>query len=463
MNHRTASKLAAFLLVSCPWAPALAQPAPDKPPADAVPAEKPPPDSPSPEKAAADKAAADKAAAEKAAAEKAAADKAAADQKLGPSRVQGSPHEPQPPKAQVPILPTEGAEPVVARPITFSSRGFSAWPIALIQAQVTPYVGKNVSFAAGDIAERPGFRLRRARFGVGGTYESMLEVKLTGELNTDAQATITLHDAWFGVRPWKALGAYMGILEVPYSRSAMGPTAATVFVDRPLAVRAMAPYHQLGMLVSGSVASGKLQYAAGVFNGFERFDLFYSGYKDSLAALGNRFDNLAYVARVATSILSSGPEIAVYGDYHDHLDIGASYFFNDGGARNVHSVEGDIFFQKSGVRLLGEVLYSTAIPESQPTTVTTQTAPITSYAIVFEGGYTFQRTLGAHLRFEWIDPNTVVQDAADNWLLTAVLAFQPPVVGDYVKAQLEFTHREEVHAKSLDNDSLTLQTQFVLQ
>jgi Phosphate-selective porin O and P len=349
------------------------------------------------------------------------------------------------------------------RPIRLTSNGFAAWPILMVQAQATPYVGKNASFAAGDIAERPGFRLRRARFGMGGSYESLLHVRFTSELNSDTQSALTVRNAWLGFTPKEYFGAYMGIVDVPFSRSGLMPTADTALIDRPLAVRSLSPFQQLGMLVGGSVAAGKLQYYLGLFNGFQRSDLFYSGYRDSMAALGNRFDNLAYAARVGTSLLSSGPEIAAYRDTNDQLNAGASYFYSDGGARDIHSMEGDIYFQKSGVRVLVEALYSITAPESVPSVPTTQTAKIDSYAIVLEGGYTFRRAIGGHLRFEWIDPNTAVADASDNWLLTAGLTFAPPVVGDIVKAQLEFTHREEVHGASLENDSLTLQTQFVLQ
>lgn len=70
---------------------------------------------------------------------------------------------------------------------------------------------------------------------------------------------------------------------------------------------------------------------------------------------------------------------------------------------------------------------------------------------------------GAHVRFEWIDPNTAVQDAADNWLVTAGLSVSPPVIGKYCRLQLEYTHREEVFGLALENASVTLQTQFMLQ
>lgn len=445
MISRTTSTLAAFLFVSIPWGAALAQPAPatDKPLA------------PGSDKA-------------PAADEAPAADKAAPPDRAAPVEPDqghhtGSPSEKKPGSA----APTTGeADPdlgAFARPISLSSEGFRIWPVVLIQTQLTPYIGTNASYLAGDIAERPGFRLRRARFGFGGAYRSLVELWIAGELSTATDASMTLTAASLGLTPKPYFGAYMGVIDVPFSRSMIGFSSDTALIDRPLAVRAMAPSGQMGGLVAGSVAQGRFHYQLGVFNGFQRSDLFYSGYRTSLAALGNRFDNLAYAARIASSLDTPGSDIPLPRDFKNRFNVGASYFFSDGGARDIHSAEGDLLFQRGGFRLLAEVLYSKTIPESVPTQPTTQTATIDSLGVVAEGGYTLFRTVSGNLRFEWIDPNMVVDDATDNWLLTVGASVAPPSIEKFVRIQLEFTHREEVHGKSLDNDSLTLQTQLVLQ
>lgn len=449
MKQRTFSTIAAAVLASLPWTVALAQPAPgpdtkapDSPPLDKPAADKPPADKPPADKPPADKP------------PEAAAPAKPEEPKAGPTTKID---------AGAAIKPTEDEEANPRRPFVVSSREFKLWPVVLIQAQATPYLGKDASFLAGDIAERPGFRLRRARFGMGGSYKELLEMELSGELITEREATLALHEAWVGVTPKPYFGASMGILPVPFSRSALISAADTALIDRPLAVRAMAPNYQLGAMVGGQIASGRLNYALGVFNGFARGDQFYTGFEESLAALGNRFENLAYVARLATSILTPGADIPRYGDNRPRLNVGASYFFSDGGSRTIHSMEGDLFFQRAGFRALGEVLYSSTVPASQPTQPSTQNANIDALAAVVEAGYTYESLLGAHLRFEYIDPNTAVQDASDNWLITAGVSFMPPQIGQFMRAQLEFTHREEMHGKSIDNDALTLQTQFVLQ
>jgi hypothetical protein len=466
MTSRTTTTLAAALLLSLSGAPALAQPPPPSgdPPAQPPPAQ-PPGDKPAGDKPAADPATpGDKPAGDKPAGDKPAGDKPAGDKPpIEPDEDPAdTPVKVVKPKVVVPVpkLPVDEDLP---RPLVAHHMGFSIWPIALIQVQATPYVGENASFLAGDIAERAGFRMRRARLGVGTNYESLLRAEIQAELLTNAQVTILLNQAWVGVTPASWFGAYIGLLDVPFSRSSLIPAADTALIDRPLAARALAPQQQLGMYAHGLFASGKLQYYLGVYNGFQRFDQFYSGYRQPLAGFGNRFDNLAYVARLATALDTPGEEIPGPGDKKNHMNTGVSYFFSDGGARDIHALQADAFFQRNGVRVLAEFLYSVTVPEAVPSQPSTQTADIASYGIVAEAGYTFRKMAGAHLRFEWIDPNTAVKDNADNWLLTAGISVNPPVLGKYCRAQLEYTHREEVFGLPLENDSFTLQAQFMLQ
>ena len=37
------------------------------------------------------------------------------------------------------------------------------------------------------------------------------------------------------------------------------------------------------------------------------------------------------------------------------------------------------------------------------------------------------------------------------------------MIGKYCRLQLEYTHREEVFGLALENDAVTIQTQFMLQ
>ena len=61
--------------------------------------------------------------------------------------------------------------------------------------------------------------------------------------------------------------------------------------------------------------------------------------------------------------------------------------------------------------------------------------------------------LGINARFEWLDPNTSVTDEADSWLVSGGLGYH--VLHDFLKANIDFTHRQEIHGNSLKNDSLS--------
>ena len=60
----------------------------------------------------------------------------------------------------------------------------------------------------------------------------------------------------------------------------------------------MAPQHQVGVALDGSVWDGALGYTAGVYNGFQRSEYFYDGFVENDSPFGNRFDGLAYAARL---------------------------------------------------------------------------------------------------------------------------------------------------------------------
>jgi hypothetical protein len=96
-----------------------------------------------------------------------------------------------------------------------------------------------------------------------------------------------------------------------------------------------------------------------------------------------------------------------------------------------------------------------------PTQPTTQTATVTSYGVVGEIGYVLlKERLGVTTRFEWIDPNTAVKDESDSWIFTGGFSYH--VLQDFLKAQIDYTHREELHGKTLKNDSLVIQAQLRL-
>ncbi|WP_437813124.1 porin [Sorangium sp. So ce1078] len=335
-------------------------------------------------------------------------------------------------------------------------------PLVLVQAQAAPYVGEDAFLQAGDVAEGQGFRMRRARVGFAGTLAGYVPFAVSGELAAGADATPRLSEAWIGYAHFPFAHLYFGAHDVPFSRSAMTGAGEGALVERPLAVRAMAPFRQVGLHVEGHFRDRTFSYFAGMFNGFQRSDQFFTGYIENAASFGNRFDHIAYVARLATEPLGPLPrsmqDLAVS---RPRLGAGASYFFSDGGTRDIHGIGADVLFQAEGAHALAELLWNQSDPESAPTQPLGQLAPVTSLGLVGEVGYFVKRIkLGVSARFEWLDPNLDLSDETDSWALTAGASYH--FIDNVLKAQADFTHRQEVHGVALDNDAVALQLQLNL-
>ena len=67
-----------------------------------------------------------------------------------------------------------------------------------------------------------------------------------------AKGTAQLHDAWFGYDRFQFLQVKVGLQDVPFSRYALTGAGDGALVERPFAVRAMAPFHQLGAVIEGA-------------------------------------------------------------------------------------------------------------------------------------------------------------------------------------------------------------------
>ncbi|MGK3968166.1 porin [Sorangium sp. So ce118] len=335
-------------------------------------------------------------------------------------------------------------------------------PLVLVQAQAALFAGEDALVQAGDVAEGQGFRMRRARLGFAGTLAGYVPFALSGELAAGADATARISEAWIGYAHFPFANLYFGAHDVPFSRSAMTGAGEGALIERPLAVRAMAPFRQVGLHVEGHFRDRAFSYFAGMFNGFQRSDQFFAGYVENAASFGNRFDDIAYVARLATEPLGPLPrsiqDLAVS---RPRLGAGASYFFSNGGARDVHGVGADVLFHAAGAHALAELLWSQSRPERAPTQPLGQLAPVTSLGLVGEVGYFVRRIkLGVSARFEWLDPNLDVSDETDSWALTAGASYH--FIDNVLKAQADFTHRQEVHGLALDNDAVALQLQLNL-
>jgi hypothetical protein len=335
-------------------------------------------------------------------------------------------------------------------------------PVVLMQVQGIPYVGADATVEAGDPSDRAGFRFRLARFGFDGRIFHRIPFEITAEFNSDVAGTALLHDAWFGYDRYRFLQVVVGTHDVPFSRAALIGAGDSALIERPFAVRAMAPFHQLGASIQGHFWSGALNYYAGVYNGLQRNDYFFEGYVENSAILGNMFDGLTYAGRITSEPLGS-PGRSIEDLHRGKLRIaaGASGFYSDGGTRGILGLGGDFLLHYRGLHVMAEFIANRTVPKMQPTQPTDQTATVTSYAAYAEAGYMLMRDrLGITGRFEWLDPNTAVKDESNSWIFTGGLSYH--VLNDFLKAQLNYTHREELYGLPLKNDSVVVQIQLNL-
>lgn len=334
-----------------------------------------------------------------------------------------------------------------------------AAPVLLVMGFGTPYVGEDAFFGAGDIAEQGGFRLRRGRFGFHTGYSDLAEIRVTTDVRAEEDAPVRIHDAYVGFMPWDWARLHVGAQAVPFTRTQLIRSGRGALIERPLGNRAMAPGQQLGMVASGELFKAALGYRLGLFNGLQRTNQFYQGFIQNASPLGNRFDGLAYTARITSEPLGRLPGTAADEEKGPlRFGVGANYMYSDGGARDVHSAGGDVHLMWRGLHALAEAIWARTIPETDPSIAGAVPLEVTSFTFSGEAGYMIlPRRLGVAARFEWLEPNDKQDDESDNWLVTAGATVH--LVEQLLKAQVEYTHRQEVNGVQLENDAVT----FMLQ
>lgn len=372
-----------------------------------------------------------------------------------------------PPAAKGPAAPPTAPAPAAAEPAAefveppaLRLGPVALSPIVLVQVHATPFVGDDAFVQSGDLAEQEGFRLRRARFGISGELAQRAAFAVSVELGSSDDGQARIHDGWAGWTQLPYVQVRAGALELPYSRSALVSAGDQAFVERPLAVRSMAPGNQVGARVDGKVSV--VGYQLGLFNALQRGDQFYAGYQENYAAFGNRYGGVALAGRLGVEPLGAvGRTIDDPAHSPVRVGVGGSYFFSNGGARDVHGLGGDALLHVAGFHALVEVLYQKSIPESVPTQATNLTAEVQSTAFVGELGYAIlARRLGVAARLEWIDPSSKVDNEGDQVVLGGAVTLR--ILGEWLKAQAEYDHREELHGQKIANDALTLALQLHL-
>ena len=308
---------------------------------------------------------------------------------------------------------------------------------ASLQFWAVPLLGEDALLENGDVANAPGFRIRRARIGVIGFYPHNVSLELTID---PLDADHLLHDAHVNFQPMDELGLVLGVAKVPYSRYQLDSSSKLKFYDRPFGTGEVAIGHRVGAALQGAIAEGMLSYVAGVYNA-----------SDSVGK-GNMSEGILYGGRLESAPLGT---LAQLTPAEFRLRIGGGAIFEDGATQDTLAYSGDLTIEGYGVQLRGEYLHDTRSPDEEPALPQTLTAEIERSSIVGElSGFVLKDRLELAFRYETYDSNSGVEDFGDTELFVG--GINGYFFGHGLKAILNYIHRNETESTKMDNDALIL-------
>ena len=316
-----------------------------------------------------------------------------------------------------------------------------------IEMRAGLWTGEDNQMLRGDLVERQGFGMPRARFGLWGQFADQVPFVIVTDL-----AANRLTDAWVGYERFKYAKLYFGARTIPFSRSAILSSADAALSERSRSADAMAPFRQIGLTVGGDYDMLGLTWRLGIYNGFDRMANFFQGAVNSSGLNGNQFHGLSGVARLQIQPMGRlGPSVHDLQGGALRLSVGGGAYLNNGGATSGLGYSADLHVKVQGFHLLAEWIRDQADPKDKPTTSATIPASLTRQAISLEMGYVWRKFTVA-LRGELIDPNLDVDNNDDELWVSAAVG--RALMGNLFRVWLQYDHRREMNGQPFDNDSL---------
>ncbi len=315
------------------------------------------------------------------------------------------------------------------------------------------WVGDDALLSNGDLMQEPGFRLRRARFGVAGKLGKITKYSLELDVLDQERTGGPLHEAWVEIGACNCAKTRIGVQKLPFMKSELFSSSRLSFLDRSSATMAMSPAHAMGLTLSSSPWKDKLNLSLGVFNALRRTDHFYGGYEGVGMTLGNRYEGLAYVGHI---------ELEPFGTLGDSvadrksstaflLGLGGSGFYNDGSSITTLGYSAYLHMKFAGFHLFGEWASDTASPTKEPTSLETINSETGRQVFNVQTGYMIlPGTLGIAIRGELIDDNVDEDEHGDEMIISGTGSYY--FNDGKMSLQLEYSHRREVSGPTLDND-----------
>jgi hypothetical protein len=323
---------------------------------------------------------------------------------------------------------------------------FSLGVIGSLQVLVAPFVQNPLaSIEAGSIANAEGFRLRRARFGAEGELPLDFSFRILFQHGDGAANILDAYVAW---EPHPLARLTAGALKVPFSESMLRSSELQTFLQRPYAVREIAPDRALGFQLSGSFRY--LSYAVGVFNGGGDF---YRGDNNA---------GMLYAARLAAHPFGPPVEGEVTQAADVRLQVAGSYFFNQDATGDRQAANADVLLQWQRLVFRAEFLWSSFTPSADPETGEDIEYGSTRRMGWFAeaGVFVINEHLQVAVRYEAsriLERGFEVEDLNDLWAIGG--AVNGYFLRGRIKLSLEYEHRREWFDPQVSNDWLALQLQ----
>lgn len=331
---------------------------------------------------------------------------------------------------------------------------FSAYLGARIQVHGAAYAGDDSLISNGDLAEQEGFRLRRSRIYFGGDMLDWASFLISIDVFDQEKSSGPLLDAYIDLTPIPYIGVTAGVTHFPFAMGRLVSSGRLPHLDRALAMEAMAPDRGLGLLLHSQPWEDKITIYAGIFNGLQRASDPFGGFESVNITQGNRFEGVSYIGRVDFAPLGSlGHGVAdLVHIPQPRFSVGGAFYFNDSTHVESYGWSAYAHFKWMGFHLLAEYLGDTAEPTAEPPTGTVIYGDTTRMGVTGELGYMIlPELLGLAVRVEWLDANADIDDERDEIVITSTLSVY--LLRDMLKLQVEYTHREELHGASVENDA----------
>lgn len=315
------------------------------------------------------------------------------------------------------------------------------------------WVGKDSLLSQGDRMQEYGFRLRRARFGIEGQLVKQLTYKIELDLFDQEKTGGPLYEAWINYEPTHYFGIAAGLTKFPFSKEEMLSSGGLAHLDRSVGSRAMAPASQMGVMIYSEPIKDILKISFGVYNGLQRRASFFEGYEGVGISLGNKFERLSYAGRIeATPLGEMGWDVADLNNSKFLIGFGGGAMYSNGKTAEIIGASGYVQMKARGFHLLAEVLWNRSEPQADPTVPTTLASTIDRLTFAGSIGYVIPGVdLGIAVRSEYIDDNMDILDEGDVLITAASLSYY--ACEHFLKVQVEYQNRYELHGKSISNDA----------